>query len=325
MTALRIELTGDKSNNSVSLSVKNFDFGVNGFELALSGIQATGPIGIFNLPSASWFSTSGFESQSLKVAALDFTLTGAPVPASGLILGQIIVSGWNTFAPVKLDYLTLIANDKSNTNSTTLNPNLNYDVNITGNLGFKLLDTEGSNNYYGGTGTDTVIFNGKKTAYSINSISSMTFKVIKSGVTDVLKDIDRLSFSDVSTAYDLNSNAGIAAKIIGSVFGKVSLTNKNYVGIGVYFLDAGWSYENLASLALQSAGALTNDQIVTLLWNNVLGTKPTDINKAPYLNLLNNGMTPGQLVQLAADSTYNIANIDLVGLSQSGIDYIPVT
>jgi hypothetical protein len=109
------------------------------------------------------------------------------------------------------------------------------------------------------------------------------------------------------------------------VFGKESVTNKSYVGIGLHFLDAGWTYDNLAALALDAAGAKTNDQVVSLLWTNVIGTKPTAADKQPFIALLENGMTAGALAQLAADSSYNITNINLVGLAQTGIEYIPVS
>ena len=112
---------------------------------------------------------------------------------------------------------------------------------------------------------------------------------------------------------------------MGSVFGKDSLNNKNYVGIGLHFLDAGWTYDNLAALALDAAGAKTNDQIVSLLWTNVIGSKPTAADKAPFIALLENGMTAGALAHLAADTSLNTTNINLVGLAQTGIEYIPVS
>ena len=83
--------------------------------------------------------------------------------------------------------------------------------------------------------------------------------------TDYLTNIERLKFSDKSIAIDLDGNAGTTAKILGAVFGKESVLNKSYVGIGLSFLDAGWTYDNLAGLALDAAGAKTNDQIVSLL------------------------------------------------------------
>jgi hypothetical protein len=64
-----------------------------------------------------------------------------------------------------------------------------------------------------------------------------------------------LRFNDKSIAIDLNGNAGITAKILGAVFGKESISNKNYVGIGLHFLDAGWTYDNLAGVALDAAVA----------------------------------------------------------------------
>jgi hypothetical protein len=143
--------------------------------------------------------------------------------------------------------------------------------------------------------------------------------------TDYLTNIERLKFSDKSIALDLDGNAGTTAKILGAVFGKDAVNNKNYVGIGLNFLDTGWSYDNLAGLALEAAGAKTNDQIVSLLWTNVIGTNPTAADKQPFIALLENGMSAGALAHLAADTSYNTTNINLVGLAQTGIEYIPIS
>ena len=145
------------------------------------------------------------------------------------------------------------------------------------------------------------------------------------GVDDLLTNIERLRFNDKSIAIDLNGNAGTTVKILGAVFGKESVSNKSYVGIGLKFLDTGWTYDNLAALALDAAGAKTNEQIVSLLWTNVIGTKPTAADKQPFITLLENGMTAGALAHLAADTSFNTTNINLVGLAQTGIEYIPVS
>ena len=68
---------------------------------------------------------------------------------------------------------------------------------------------------------------------------------------------ERVVFNDAAIALDLNGNAGITAKILGAIFRKESLSNKNYVGIGLSFLDTGWTSDNLAGLALDAAGAKT--------------------------------------------------------------------
>ena len=134
----------------------------------------------------------------------------------------------------------------------------------------------------------------------------------------------RYPFKGHNIALDINGNAGTTAKLLGAVFGKDSLTNKQYVGIGLSLLDAGMSTTTLASLAVDAANLKTNDQIVSTLWKNVFGTTATSADKAPYIKLLDDGMSAGTLAWLAADSDFNKANINLVGLAQTGIEYIPV-
>ena len=143
--------------------------------------------------------------------------------------------------------------------------------------------------------------------------------------TDSLKSVERLVFSNLSMAFDINDNAGTTAKLLGAVFGKDSLANKQYVGIGLNLLDAGMSTTTLASLAVDAANLKTSDQIVSTLWKNVFGTTATSSDKAPYVKLLDDGMSPGTLAWLAADTTFNKVNINLVGLAQTGIEYIPVS
>ena len=125
-------------------------------------------------------------------------------------------------------------------------------------------------------------------------------------------------------AYDLNANAGTTAKILGAVIGKDGLQNKSYVGIGLSLLDNGMSYSDLGALALTAVGATTNDAVVSTLWKNVIGTVATEANLAPYIKMLTDGMKVGDLVVLAADTSFNTTNINLVGLAQTGIEYLPV-
>ena len=179
----------------------------------------------------------------------------------------------------------------------------------------------------GGLGTDTVIYSGPSEQYTVNKSGNryIVSEPTGSDGTDYLTNIERLKFKDKFIAIDLDGNAGTTAKILGAVFGKESVSNKSYVGIGLNFLDTGWTYDNLAGLALDAAGAKTNDQIVSLLWTNVIGTKPTAADKQPFIALLENGMTAGALAHLAADTSLNTVNINLVGLAQTGIEYIPVS
>jgi len=202
---------------------------------------------------------------------------------------------------------------------------LDKTVNLVANDTFK--GQAGTDLFDGGLGTDTVVYSGPLVQYTVNKSGSryIVSEPTGSDGTDYLTNIERLKFKDKFIAIDLDGNAGTTAKILGAVFGKESVSNKSYVGIGLNFLDTGWTYDNLAGLALDAAGAKTNDQIVSLLWTNVIGTKPTDADKQPYITRLENGMTAGALTRLAADSSFNTTNINLVGLAQTGIEYIPVS
>lgn len=193
--------------------------------------------------------------------------------------------------------------------------------------------------FYGGDGIDLSVLRGKKSNYKITPggdlWNSYTDKAELTGfyVKDEtgldgqqqLSGVERLKFSDTSVALDLNGNAGTTVKILGAVFGKSAVSNKEYVGIGLDLLDKGMSYDTLAGLALNAAKATTNDQIVTTLWANVVGSAPSTEDKAPFIKMLEDGMAPGTLARIAADTSLNTTNINLVGLAQTGIEYTPVS
>ncbi len=221
-------------------------------------------------------------------------------------------------------------------NGTTFEDNiLGYGGNdtITGGLGSDLID--------GGAGIDTVKFSG---AFGGSSLANYSIKKLMNGDwsvsfigpviaiypppatdgIDTLVNVERLQFADKSFALDLAGNAGITAKVIGAVLGKVALTNPIYVGLGLSYLDNGMSYSDLGALALNAVGATTNDAIVSTLWLNVIGSPASALDKAPFIKLLADGMKAGDLVALAADTVLNTTNINLVGLAQTGIEYLPV-
>ena len=58
-----------------------------------------------------------------------------------------------------------------------------------------------------------------------------------------------------------------------------------------------------------------------MLWTNVIGFAPSVDDKKPYIHMLENGMSVGALAKMAADSSFNTAGINLVGLALSGIEY----
>lgn len=143
--------------------------------------------------------------------------------------------------------------------------------------------------------------------------------------TDTLTNVERLHFSDKSFAIDLGGNAGKAAKVIGAVLGSAFVSNPTFVGIGLDYLDKGMSYSDLGALALKAVGASSNDSIVSIIWRNVVGFEANADQKASYIKMLDDGMKAGDLVVMASDLSLNTIKINLTGLAQSGLEYLPVS
>jgi subtilisin-like proprotein convertase family protein len=180
----------------------------------------------------------------------------------------------------------------------------------------------GSNTMDGGVGVDTAVYQQQKSAYTISkNASAITVKL--GSEVDTLLNMERLQFSNVKVAYDLDGSAGRTAKILGVVFGRASVNNKEYAGIGLNLLDGGMSYEQLGALAMNAAGKTTSADVVGLLWTNLFGSGPTTAQAAPYVAMLDNAsVSIGGLTILAADTGENTGNINLIGLSQTGLEYV---
>ncbi len=174
-------------------------------------------------------------------------------------------------------------------------------------------------------GTDTVVYTLRRADFQIVTTGDNTLVRSTNGVfINSLKNVERLQFQDTSVALDLSGNAGITARILGALAGKQALNNKAYMGIGIDLLDKGMSVTELTGLAVETLGLKTKDQLVTTLWTNIAGAPPTQANKAPYLQLLDNGLALAEFARMAAESPENAASIGLVGLLLSGIEYQPV-
>ena len=183
----------------------------------------------------------------------------------------------------------------------------------------------GSNVADGGAGIDLVQYSGNRASYQGGGTGS-GIKVTGSGVSDTLSNIERLAFADSKLALDVGGNAGIAAKILGAVFDAPIVRNEpGSVGLALAKVDTGMSYTDLLTLALdfRLGAARTHEQVVDLLYTNIAGVAPTAGQAAPYLEQLYAGTsTQANLGVMAAETAENAAQIDLVGLAQTGLIYV---
>lgn len=188
----------------------------------------------------------------------------------------------------------------------------------------------GDDTLNGNENTDSALYSNNSAEYDKhkNPDGTWTLTHQNGGLdgTDTLKNIERVTFSDIALALDLNENAGTTAKTLGAVFGKESVANKTFVGIGLNFLDSGMSTEALMQFAINAAlgeNATNHNAVVDLLYKNVVGIAPSPTDKTHFVGLLDSGVhTIASIGMLAADSTLNEENIDLVGLSQTGLEYL---
>lgn len=192
----------------------------------------------------------------------------------------------------------------------------------------------GNDRIDGGAGADMARFSGVRGDFTLTRTAAgwtVQDRLGRDG-TDALVGVERLGFAlqSAALALDLEGNAGAVAKTIGALFGKSWLERPEIAGIGLKLMDEGTSYPELVALAVgsdlfaQLAGSRSNSDFVRLVYTNVVGRAPTSADLVFYTNLLDLGShSQASLGLLAAETAENRANIDLVGLSANGLDYLP--
>ena len=177
-------------------------------------------------------------------------------------------------------------------------------------------------NVDGGAGIDTLVFPATLAQTYIDaSTTGFTLQRMADGAVLELINVERLTFSDTKLALDLDGHAGQAAKLLGALGGAGWLDNKPLVGEVIRALDAGVSAESLAQLGLQVLGAKTSLEVTQLIWTNVVGSAATPAQLQPFVDLMAQGVTGGELAVLASNLDLNATRIDLVGLAATGIEF----
>ncbi len=177
----------------------------------------------------------------------------------------------------------------------------------------------------GGAGIDTVVIPATLAQIHLQAgTSGFTVQRLSDGAMLDLTQVERLSLSDTSLALDIagNGHAGQAAKLLGVLGGAEMLANKLLVGEVIRSLDAGVSAQSLASIGLQALGAQTPEQVVQLLWANLMGRAGTVQEITPLIHLFDQSITAAQMALLAGDLGINAERIGLVGLAENGLAFV---
>mgnify|MGYP000330201144 CR=1 FL=1 len=175
----------------------------------------------------------------------------------------------------------------------------------------------------GGSGVDTLVFSSNKSEYSLylNDTSNESSAYSSSSYI-IFNNFERLKFQDMNIALDLDGNAGDVVKIIGAMFGSVAANNKYIVGEWLREIDAGIGYKGLVDKALNILIYSPDDVFVRTIYHNVTNEFASDHAVNHYVSLLDSGSTREELADIAIDYHGNLSNIDIVGLSETGIEYV---
>jgi len=200
--------------------------------------------------------------------------------------------------------------------------------NLTGNRdGDILIGGAGDDILDGGTGLDFSEYSGERANFLVEHSNGRLLVTDNAGNegSDTLTNIERLSFSDQGVAFDLDGNAGFAAELLGLFLGVEGVTNKEYVGTVLSMLDNGMSYEQLTTVAFDAVLGPnpSHEAVVSLVYTSLVGGDPDAATVALYAGLLDDGsFTLGQFGVIAAEHQLNQDNIGLIGLAETGLEYL---
>ena len=148
--------------------------------------------------------------------------------------------------------------------------------------------------------------------------------------TDHLFHVERLQFTDRSTALDLTGNAGQAARVVGAVLGIAQLKDAALVGRYLALVDSGLGGEQLVHQVLADplfaslAGSRSNNDVVKHVYTNLVGKGPSAEEVSYYTSLITDGYyTQDSLLWLAASLDLTAQRIDLNGLADHGLEFLP--
>lgn len=182
----------------------------------------------------------------------------------------------------------------------------------------------------GAGGTDRAVFHGNFSEYALTRISG-GWQIADSAAgrdgTDVVTRVERLYFADHAVALDLDGVAGTAVRLMGAVAGSGTVGNREWVGLVLGAVEAGMPYAELASHSLQAVLGRSpgNAQVVAHIYANLFRSAPDTTTLQVLTAVLDSGAyTQADLVRYAAGMDVNAANIDLVGLSGRGLEFMPI-
>ncbi|WP_165390807.1 DUF4214 domain-containing protein [Pseudoduganella lutea] len=198
---------------------------------------------------------------------------------------------------------------------------------LVGTTGMDLLaGLNGNDTIDGGAGLDYAAYLENRAGYRI-SRTDQGFSVTGTEGTDVLRNIERMTFDNVDVALDIDGNGGAAYRLYQAAFNRVP----DAVGLGYWIsvLDDGVSLRDVAAsflaspefAAIYQGSNPDNGTLVAGLYQNILHRPPEQAGYEYWLDVLNKG---GDRATVLRDFSEGFENRDaLASVIGNGFDYIP--
>ncbi|MBL6805150.1 MAG: hypothetical protein ISQ56_07480, partial [Pseudomonadales bacterium] len=191
-----------------------------------------------------------------------------------------------------------------------------------------LVGGAGNDNLTGGAGVDTALILAKRATTTVSRLEGNAIDAqwqLKRGTEiDRLTGIERVEFSDYGLALDLDGNAGETAKLLGVLLGADSLSDRELVAAVLDYADSGFSLETMLAIGLNHLLGVSPSgaAVVNLLHRALTGVEARPALLEDYGGRIDRGeMTAVELALLAAETDLNSMNLDLVGVSNTGLAY----
>ncbi len=196
----------------------------------------------------------------------------------------------------------------------------------------------GNDSIDGGSGLDTAHYSGSRANYTLSPSGGGFSLADGSGMdgSDSLRNVERLAFADRGVALDLglDQSGGQAALLIGAILGQSALAAKPALVAAVIGLfDQGLSLQTLSGavmrlpiwgiLANGGAASASNSQIASYLLSTVNHAAPDANALSAAVSALDaeTGASQGTFLWHLAESAANQAQVGLVGLAQTGLEF----
>lgn len=246
-------------------------------------------------------------------------------------LADLVKSSINYTLPIFVENLAL----------TQLAGNLmgvgnSQDNELTGNEGNNTFTGAGGNDTIdGSTGRDTATYSAQKADYIMaKTANGWTVNHSQGGAdgNDALSNVERLQFSDKKIALDLaaNENAGLALQFIGLMAPEM-VSLPNVVGKILPIFDENKTMLDVCQLAIDVglvtaiAGSNTNQALAAMAYKNLIGEQASDqiIDfLVGFIDGRSANYSQTEFMAVVAGLELNQTHIGLIGLQQTGIEYV---